>query len=78
MFDLIDQDDDGMIDREEVEDVFKCSIMQNLVSPNELGETLNGLFQGANKINKRTIFELVIKTQRAKNLFLTFMQVKAN
>lgn len=77
MFDLIDQNDDGMIARREVEDIFKCSIMQNLASPNELGETLDGLFQTADQINKRTIFELVVSNQRAKNLFLTFMQVKA-
>lgn len=76
LFDLIDQNDDGFISKKEFSDTFKYSFMQNLASDNKIDDVLRDLFGRNDKVSKKDVFNIVLKDQKLKNLFIAYSQTK--
>lgn len=74
IFDLIDQDDNGAISRSEFVSIFQYAFMQNMISGNNIDEVLAELFKSALKVNKKDVFQIVLKSKKLQSLFAGYTQ----
>jgi len=74
IFDLIDQDDNAVISRSEFVSIFQYAFMQNMVSGNNIDEVLGELFKSALKVNKKDVFQIVLKSKKLQSLFAAYTQ----
>jgi len=73
-FDLIDQDDNGVISRSEFVSILQYAFMQNMISGNNIDEVLNELFKSGIKVNKKDVFQIVLKSKKLQSLFAAYTQ----
>jgi hypothetical protein len=75
LFDLIDEDDDGFITKQDVLKFIEPSFMQNLRFENEIDDLLLGMFpDNHSKVDKKIAFKTLLSDQKLKDLMSVFLQ----
>jgi len=72
----MDQDDDGYVSRDELHQTLKLSFIQNISSNSKIDEVLADLFQKSTKINKKDVFQVVLKNPKLFTLFAAYTQTR--
>jgi len=70
----MDQDDDGFVSKDELTNLLKLSMIQHISSNNKVDEVLRELFLKSNKVNKKEVFQLVLKNPNLSTLFAAYTQ----
>jgi len=79
LFDLMDEDEDGYVNKDDMTKFFKASYLQNLKCENEIDKIVANIFKnGKNYIDKKTAFTIFLSDGKLKELIAGVLQVVSN
>ncbi len=74
LFDLLDEDDDGFVVKQDIFRLLEPSFLQNLRFENEIDDLLVPLFKYSFKVDKKIAFKTLLSDHRLKDVTSVYLQ----
>jgi len=76
LFDLIDQDSNGIVSIENISGFLNLSYIQNFESDIQNTNVLREVFENQTQLNKKNTLDVFIHNNKAKELLQAYLQIK--
>ena len=75
LFDLLDEDDDGLISLSDLKRIARTCYMQSMSLKDECEKVLNSIISEDQALDKKSAIQLLLRNRDAKAIFSSILQV---